>query len=79
MVSAREFWRNFIGGGAIVTAQLICLGIFVFNYLPNFPNQKLEQQVTIVVATAMTLIFTFGIVAMFVSSLIYERPGRSEQ
>jgi Na+/proline symporter len=75
MVSGREFWRNFIGGGVIVASMLTCLGIFVFNYLPTFPNQKLEQQVTIVVATCMTTIFTLAIIAMFVTSLIYERPG----
>jgi len=79
MVGPREFFRNFIGGGVIVAAQLFCLGIFAFSYLPTFPHQKLEQQITIVVATIMTSVFTLGIVGMFVTSLINEWPGRSAE
>ena len=76
MVPAREFFTNMAGASLIVFWQLLCMGLFAYAYLPQFPKLPFAQQLTVTVAVIMALLFTGGMLAMFVSSMIYERPGQ---
>ncbi|MCX6022106.1 MAG: hypothetical protein NTZ05_10335 [Chloroflexi bacterium] len=49
------------------------------GYLPQFPTLDLAQQITVVVAMVMTGLFTVDVIAMFVVTLVYERPGGAEK
>jgi hypothetical protein len=79
MVSASEFWQHVLGVSVIVVAQLICLGIFAVSYLPTFSTQPLAQQLTIVVAGIMFILFVLIFLTALATTIIYERPGLEDE
>jgi hypothetical protein len=79
MVSRREFWMDCIGSAVGLLALSGFVGYFLIAYVPTLGTQAISQQITIIVAAVGSACYTLAILAMFIASLVNERPRGTDQ
>jgi hypothetical protein len=65
------------GSGLLVVAFWFTSGYYFVTYLPVLNRLALSQQITIITTVILATVFCLFTLAIFLTSLIYERPGQN--